>query len=436
MRKIHFLIVFNVAIGFTSCKSSSFKLFKPSSPHEEYIRKLETSGLDKSSMGAAWIRLASESMENALNINTPYKETGFFDGGKVSVVTYIFSAIEGQKITINLTKKPNKAAIYVDLWNFIDVSKPVTVAFADTLNNPIQYEIESTGNYLIRLQPELLQSAEYTLQITSDASLAFPTKTKSKNVGSFWGDGRDNNARKHEGVDIFGSFRSPVLAAAEGTITRVNQNNLGGKVVWLRPKGKKYTLYYAHLSEQIAVEGQLVNVGDTVGLMGNSGNAKNTPTHLHFGIYTSNGAVDPLPFINPTTESAIKIRGDVSNLNKTFRTISKTNLYSAPKNNAKVATSLYSGTVVHINSATGNFYKVELPNGSAGFVKSDMLINTSKPIQKLKINVIQENLYSQPDSLAPVKLNLTIGQTVNVLGNFNEFLLINDRQSNVGWIVK
>lgn len=430
------LIVIGIAIAFFSCKSSSLTLFKPTSPREEFTRKLEKAGLDKTAIGADWINAASESMRNAPTIKIPYKETGYFDGSKVSAVAFIFGAIEGQKIRISLTKKPGQTIIYTDLWSLREVNNPDRIAFADTLNNPIQYEIKASGNYLISLQPQLLQSAEYTLEITSGASLAFPTQSKTKTIGSYWGDGRENNTRKHEGIDIFGSFRSPVLAVAEGTVTRVNTNNLGGKVVWLRPKGKQYSLYYAHLDEQTAVEGQIVSIGDTLGLMGNTGNAKTTPTHLHFGIYTPTGATNPLPFINPITKSAVKILGDLVNLNKSLRTITKTKFYAAPENNATIVSDLLLGTIVHINSATGNYYRVELPNGDIGFVHSDKLTQITKPLKKLKIKSTQKNVYSQPNSLSPVKLTLNIGQTVSLLGNFNNFSLISDGQSNQGWVAK
>ncbi|RZJ64128.1 MAG: M23 family peptidase, partial [Flavobacterium sp.] len=257
-----------------------------------------------------------------------------------------------------------------------------------------------------------------------------------KSIGSYWGDGRDNNARKHEGVDIFGSKRSPVLASANGTITRVNENNLGGKVVWLRPNGKDYTLYYAHLDEQVATEGQEVKLGDTVGLMGNTGNAKTTATHLHFGIYTFGGAVNPLPFIDPITKTPSKINASISNLNKTLRTVSKTTLYNLPQNKADAITTLSAGTIVNISAATGNFYKAELPDGNTGFINSNELIQTTKPLQKLKIKLILQKVFDQPDSLAAVKLNLKAGKTVSVLGNFNNYQLISDENSQVGWIIK
>ena len=428
-------VIILISIAIISCKSGTFNLFKAASPHEQYRRKLESAGLDKTAMGSAWISAASASMQQALNITVPYRETGYFDADKIPAAAYQFSATKGQKITISLAKKPNASALYLDLWHLADVNNPKRIASADTLNNPIQYEIGDTGNYLIRLQPELLQSLEYTLTITSGPSLAFPTQSKSKNIGSYWGDGRDNNARKHEGVDIFGSFRSPVLAIADGTITRVNENNLGGKVVWLRPNGKDYTLYYAHLDEQVANEGQEVKLGDTVGLMGNTGNARTTPTHLHFGIYTFGGAVNPLPFIDPITKTPSTISASLSNLNKTLRTTSKAILYQSSQLKSMLTT-LTPGTIINVNAATGTVYKAELPDGTTGFIASKELVQITKPLQKLKVKAIQQKVFDQPDSLAAMRTSLKVDQTVNLLGNFKNYQLISDDNSQIGWIVK
>lgn len=56
-------------------------------------------------------------------------------------------------------------------------------------------------------------------------------------------------------------------------------------------------------------EGQQVKKGDVVGLVGNTGNAKYTPSHLHFGVYTFSGAINPLPFVNRTVKTAPAIAG-------------------------------------------------------------------------------------------------------------------------------
>jgi len=436
-RSLLCLFTIGLAINLISCKTGSVNLFKTASPHEQYQKKLTNAGLDRTAMGSAWLNAAALSLQKALTIPIPYKETGYFAADKIPATAYKFNATKGQKLNIKLNKKPSAGAmIYIDIWYSNDQS-PKLIASADTLNSPVSFDIDETGSYLIRLQPELLQNVAYDLEITAGPSLAFPIKSKNTNsIKSYWGDGRDNDARKHEGVDIFGSFRMPVLASSSGTITRVNENNLGGKVVWMRPKGKDYTVYYAHLDEQIAVEGQEVNLGDTLGLMGNTGNARTTPTHLHFGIYTSSGAVNPLPFIDPITKTPGNINLSATKLNQTLRTSSPTKMRSSPQSDADVLIQLNAGTIVEANAATGNYYKAELPNGQIGFIAGNSLISAAEPMKKIKINVLQQKVYNKPDSLAAIKTNLQPGQIVNLLGTFGRYQFIANPGKETGWIIK
>lgn len=416
-----------------SCKSGSMNLFKPSSPHEIYQRKLIAAGLDRSSLGLSWINSSLTSNDKALNISIPYKETGYFPADKTPSHFYKFAAVKGQKISISLDKKSaNTSPIYLDVWEIKDSKILNHIASADTLGSVLELDIRDSGAYLLRMQPELLQSWGYTLEITSGPSLGFPTKTGGNNIKSFWGDGRENNVRKHEGVDIFGSFRSPVLATSDGRVTRVNENNLGGKVIWFKPKGKDYTLYYAHLDEQIAIEGQEFLAGETLGLMGNTGNAKSTPTHLHFGIYTSSGAIDPFPFINPDLKVPANISAPISNLNKTLRTKSDQILKGTSAQNSN--RDLPKGTIVKISAASGNGYRVILPNGAVGFLNSSNLISVSNPISTLKLSAKQLKLYDEPDTLAAVKMNLQQASIVYLLGSFEGFHLISLDEDRFGWI--
>src|SRR5205085_9197894 len=102
----------------------------------------------------------------------------------------------------------------------------------DTTSTTVQYDVDKEGNYILRLQPELLKGGEYTLSISTGPTLAFPVTPKVKSsVGSFWGAGRDEGARKHEGIDIFAPRGTALVAAADGVVTRVTENTLGGRVV-------------------------------------------------------------------------------------------------------------------------------------------------------------------------------------------------------------
>lgn len=293
-------------------------------------------------------------------------------------------------------------------------------------------EAKRSGDYFLRLQPELLGSGSYTLELTIGPSLAYPLKAiNRKQIQSFFGVGRDNDTRRHEGIDIFSTFRTPVIAVSEGTVTGVNENNLGGKVVWFRPKGKDYTLYYAHLDEQLVTPGQEVMIGDTLGLMGNTGNAKTTPPHLHFGVYTSGGAVDPLPFIDPLIPSIPNINGDIAKLNATLRTGKSAEIsYRLPLQQTET---LKQNTVARVLAVTSSYYKIELPNGKSGYVSNKSLVET-KPIKALKITSNNQSLFDSPNVNAGIKASLAVGKTVNVIGNFEDFQLVSTIDGTVGWI--
>ncbi len=127
--------------------------------------------------------------------------------------------------------------------------------------------------------------------------LVFPVAGNSSNVGSFWGAVREGGKRKHEGIDIFAKKGTPVVAIADGKITQVTTMPKGGKVVWLRCDDRAWDVYYAHLDKQLVRVGQSVKKGQALGTVGNTGNARTTPAHLHFGIYTHKGAVDPYPYV-------------------------------------------------------------------------------------------------------------------------------------------
>lgn len=105
-----------------------------------------------------------------------------------------------------------------------------------------------------------------------------------------------SSGRLHEGQDIFAERGTAVYSATEGYVVRVGENSLGGNTVFITGAGGR-TYYYAHLDSfapNLAV-GDHVTPETIIGYVGTSGNAANTPPHLHFGVYTSAGAIDPLP---------------------------------------------------------------------------------------------------------------------------------------------
>lgn len=123
---------------------------------------------------------------------------------------------------------------------------------------------------------------------------------KRNNLTDTWGASR-SSGRIHEGVDIMAPRGTKVFSATEGLIADLRNNNLGGKVIWIiGPSGSWH--YYAHLDghKRGLRVGDYVKKGDLLGYVGNTGNARKTAPHLHYGIYLGGkgrGAVNPYPYL-------------------------------------------------------------------------------------------------------------------------------------------
>ena len=131
-----------------------------------------------------------------------------------------------------------------------------------------------------------------------DKKLAMPVQNvKTKAIANTWHAARDGS-RLHEGQDIFAPRGTPILSATEGYIAHIGDNSLGGQTVTVIGAGGR-VYYYAHLeayARHIA-EGDFVSKQTVLGYVGTTGNAAGTPAHLHFGVYDSGSAVNPLPLL-------------------------------------------------------------------------------------------------------------------------------------------
>ena len=125
---------------------------------------------------------------------------------------------------------------------------------------------------------------------------SLPTPIPNAHLIDTWGAAR-SGGRHHEGIDIFAARGTPIHSTTPGIVRKVGTDSLGGNVVSiLGPGGVGH--YYAHLQQFADIQpGDWVEVGTVLGYVGDSGNAKGTPPHVHYGIYTQSGAVNPYPLL-------------------------------------------------------------------------------------------------------------------------------------------
>jgi peptidoglycan LD-endopeptidase LytH len=134
----------------------------------------------------------------------------------------------------------------------------------------------------------------------AEAVLLMPVEgVRVRQVADTWGAARAGG-RSHEGVDIFAPAGTPIRAATPGFVYSIESLSLGGNsVTVVGGGGRRY--FYTHLSAfaEDLREGQHVTADTVLGYVGNTGDAANTPPHLHFGVY--DGAADTCAWdaINP-----------------------------------------------------------------------------------------------------------------------------------------
>lgn len=139
--------------------------------------------------------------------------------------------------------------------------------------------------------PDFSFSSEYTFPVSGYGT---------DDIISGFGDAR-GKTRKHLGVDIKAPRHTKIVAIRSGKVERIKEGGNAGKSLYLRgDDGRLY--FYAHLEDWLIKEGDLVDQGDAIATVGDSGNAKGTTPHLHFEVMEGKGktrkSIDPAEILD------------------------------------------------------------------------------------------------------------------------------------------
>lgn len=140
-----------------------------------------------------------------------------------------------------------------------------------------------------------------------------------------FGDPRDGGAREHEGQDIFAPEGTPIVSPTEAIVISVGEGGNAGKYVYTANPGGE-TFRFMHLFETADLErGDELKVGDYIGQVGDTGNAKGAGYHLHFEMRDEdNEAQDPYPRL----EDEFTLKEKVSFLADIFKDIRNDDEYA------------------------------------------------------------------------------------------------------------
>jgi murein DD-endopeptidase MepM/ murein hydrolase activator NlpD len=433
-------LVIGVILLLSACSPSTVlrRAFPPPFPHEGYARSLGQAGLDQTAIGRDWLAAAERALHTTLTVTLPHRETGYFAPHEPAAVAYRFDARRGQRLRVDVELETSESGrLFIDLFEQQSGSElPRHLVSAPPGSGQLEYEVEHDGAYLLRLQPELLRGGRYTLTQQALSSLSFPVLGKDgRAVTSGFGAERDGGRRAHHGIDILAPRGTPVLSASDGIVTTVGVTDVGGKVVWVWDPRRELSLYYAHLDSQGVSPGTSVRAGDTLGTVGNTGNARTTVPHLHFGIYhRRDGPIDPTPFVREPAAAPSPLVADLAALG-TWRRLenARTPLSTSPIARAAVLAELPRNTVIRVQGATTNWYRVRLPDDRTGFVPAAATRAATVPLWRERRSI------ASPIRDLPAPAAATLGHVdpdrpVPVLGRFDGYLFVEAIPGRTGWL--
>src|SRR5437764_12078726 len=173
---------------------------------------------------------------------------------------------------------------------------PARVGGTAGVGCPFESAASSTFKSLFDSWKKLDQLQDGIIAVPSDK----PVKTNVEFTSGFGtrSDPFHAGAAFHPGIDLAGSYGTPIYATAEGTVIHAGWNSGGyGNLVEV-DHGRGITTRYGHMSAILVREGDHITRGEQVGRMGSTG--RSTGNHLHYEVRIDGRAVNPIPFMKST----------------------------------------------------------------------------------------------------------------------------------------
>jgi len=173
---------------------------------------------------------------------------------------------------------------------------PARVGTTEGIGGPFESAANSTFKTLFDSWKKLDQLQDGVIAIPSDK----PVKTEVSFTSGYGvrSDPFHAGAAMHPGIDLAGSYGTPIYATADGTVLRAGWNNGGyGNIVEIDHR-RGIATRYGHMSAVLVRDGEHVTRGEQIGRMGSTG--RSTGNHLHYEVRIDGRAVNPIPFMKST----------------------------------------------------------------------------------------------------------------------------------------
>lgn len=213
------------------------------------------------------------------------------------------------RVLMELQRRDNY--VYRPIFGMEEISQDVRNAGFGGVNRYSHLENLSNSNFVIDMEKKMdilykkafIQSRSYdevailskrTGEMASCVPAVPPVHLDKVRISSMFGlrsDPFNKTPKMHSGVDFVGEKGEPIYASGNGKVVEVAFNFFGyGKEVVI-DHGFGYKTRYAHLNTICVKEGDMVERGQEIGGMGNSG--RSTGTHLHYEVMYKGNRVNP-----------------------------------------------------------------------------------------------------------------------------------------------
>jgi len=171
----------------------------------------------------------------------------------------------------------------------VDKSGWEVSTYATVYVNDIKLRTDFIGTEFVEKFPDKPVATE--IVDAGNIGWCWPVDTSYKQyVSSYWGDGRG-----HKGYDIAASKGTPILSVSSGKVESINSSGEAYGLHFVIDHGNGLKTLYAHCSKLYISEGEKVERGEVVALIGATGRA--TGTHLHFEVFKNGARTNPKNYI-------------------------------------------------------------------------------------------------------------------------------------------
>lgn len=432
------LLIICITVFIACRKEKVEEPYKPKNAYSAYKLSIQQANLHNTALGRDWLDAADKALDSPIEIETPFEEVFYVDPSKAFGIAYIFETLRGQRIEVDLSIEAiDSTLLFMELYRINKNSgQKVKVASAKKDSSFLKFEPRKDNKYILLLQPELLRGGRFRLTIKNIATLVFPVTGQDKNsIGSNFGEPREGGRRKHHGVDIFAARHTEVIACSDGYITNVGTSDLGGNIIWLYDSKRMLNIYYAHLQTQDVKINTRIKPGQVIGTVGNTGNARTTPPHLHFGLYHRiDGPIDPINFLIKTNEIPPEIKSDLSYIGQWVRSKnSSLSCLSSKGLKLPLAEQLEKNSLMKVEGAAGHLYRVNLPDGTISYIKSGN-IEPIDIVDRIKTDISLPFL-NNPDENGIQIHEIHQGDSLKIYGYFRNYIYASTMNGIRGWII-